>query len=154
MSAPPSPLPTETRPALGVIAACASSVAYGASLTLARHGVSEDISPIAGSLVALVFGTLGFSLLAGRSLLAPSTDFKRGALFFALAGLCSTAGVVGQFLAVERGQVVLVAPIANTYPLFTLLIGAFVLRHVERLTPGVFAGAALVVVGVIVLTVG
>jgi drug/metabolite transporter, DME family len=143
-----------TKAALGFASAFAASASYAISLSLGRHGVSEDMSPILGSLVALIFGTVGFTLLAGRSLRTPAIDFRRGALFFGLAGLFSTIGVVGQFLAVEQGQVVLVAPIANTYPLFTLIIGAIVLRHVERLTSGVFAGAILVVVGVIVLTLG
>ena len=73
---------------------------------------------------------------------------------FAGAGIFSTTGVLCLFLALERAPVVLVSPVANTNPLFSLIFVALLLRGVERLTPRVFLGAGLVVAGVGVLTLG
>jgi drug/metabolite transporter (DMT)-like permease len=129
-------------------------LAYAASQVLTRHGTSEGASPLLGSFIALTVGTLGFTLLAARQLRERSSNLRRGALLFTVAGFFSSLGVVFQFLALDRGDVVLVSPVSNTNPLFTLLIAAVMLRGLERLTPQVLAGAGLVVLGVAVLRLG
>jgi drug/metabolite transporter (DMT)-like permease len=126
-------------------------LAYAASQVLIRHGVSDAASPLLGSLLALTVGTIGFTGLAARQLGEASTNVRRGAWLFAIAGFFSTLGVVFQFQALDHGDVVLVAPVSNTNPLFTLLIASVLLRGIENLTPQVVAGAALVVAGVAVL---
>jgi uncharacterized membrane protein len=106
-----------------------------------------------GSLIALFWGTLGFSLMAARGLRSPAGNFRRGAVFFAAAGIFSAVGVVLMFQALSRGQVVVVSPVLATNPLFTLVLAAIFLRDVERITWRIVVGAILVVVGVTVLSV-
>ena len=106
-------------------------------------------------MIALFWGTLGFIALSYRSLGERSPNFRRGALLFTVAGFFSTLGLVGMFLALDRGEVVLVAPVLATHSLSTLVLAALFLRGVERLTLRVAGiGAVLVVAGVIVLSLG
>ena len=132
--------------------ALSAAIAYGVAQVLTRHSVTDLAPPLVGAVVSISCGTLAFSMLAVRSFGEPRPDFRSGALLFAGAGIFSATGVLGLFLALERAEVVLVAPVVSTNPLFTLLLAAIFLRGVERLTPQVIAGAVLVVAGVIILT--
>ena len=61
---------------------------------------------------------------------------------------------VGQFLAVQRGDVVVVAPIMATFPLWTLLLSHVFIARLERITPRLITGALLAVGGVIAVALG
>jgi drug/metabolite transporter (DMT)-like permease len=138
---------------LGICFGFGAALAYGSSQVLARHTVSELAAPLVGSSLALFWGTLGFFLLTFRGLRGPNANFRLGAFYFGLAGIFSSMGVTGLFLALERAQVVIVSPVVSTNPLFTLVLAAIFLRDVERLTLRVIVGAMLVVGGVVVLSV-
>jgi DME family drug/metabolite transporter len=140
--------------ALGVLFGFGAALSYGGSQVLTRHSVSELAPPLLGSAIALFWGTLGFSLISARGLFAPSLNYRRGAILFAVAGVLSAIGVIGLFKALALGQVVVVAPVVSTNPLFTLLFAVLLLREVEKVSPQVIAGSLLVVAGVIVLTAG
>ncbi len=139
---------------IGLLCAVTAVLSYAVSQVLTRHGVSDDASPLLGSFIALSVGTVAFSLVTSRQLGESSLDLRRGAWLFAVAGFFSTLGIVFQFEALHRGQVTVVSPISNSNPLFTLIFATVMLRGVERLSPRVFAGAALVVAGVIVIRLG
>jgi drug/metabolite transporter (DMT)-like permease len=66
---------------------------------------------------------------------------------FMLVGVCNAASVVLMYAALARGSVGLVAPLIASYPLFTLALGAVVLRE-ERLGAPALAGVAVTVLGV------
>jgi drug/metabolite transporter (DMT)-like permease len=149
VSAPAEPA-ARTLP-LGLVFATTAVLAYTASQILTRYGVSDESSPLLGAFIALTVGTLGFVPLALRQLSQPSQDAGRGARLFAIAGFFSTLGVIFQFQALDHGNVILVSPVANTNPLFTLIIASVMLRGLEKLSPQVFLGAGLVVAGVAVL---
>ena len=76
----------------------------------------------------------------------------RGIAWFVATGLLNGAAVLALYSALERGPVVLVSPIAATYPLFTLALSALWLRD-ERLSGRLIVAMALTVAGVIVLLV-
>jgi drug/metabolite transporter (DMT)-like permease len=137
----------------GYVFAFSAAIAYAASQVVAREGVSEYDAPLVGTTIALAFGTAGFIVIALRNMSAPVSDFRRGALFFGAAGIFSATGVSGMFLAVERAEVVVVAPISSVHPLFTLLLAAVFLRDLERITPRIVFGGALVVAGVVLISV-
>jgi len=139
---------------LGLLFALTAVLSYAVAQLLTRHAVSSDASPLLGALIALTVGTLSFGFLAGRQMSEPAANLRRGALLFAVAGLFSTLGVIFQFVALQKGQVIVVSPIANTSPLFTLIFATVLLRGVEQLTFNVFLGAALVVAGVAVIRLG
>lgn len=140
---------------IGIGFALIAAISYGASQVLTRHAVGADsaVPPLVGSLLALFWGTLGFAFLSVRGLRQHHPDFRRGALYFAAGGIFSAGGVILLFQALSRGTVVVVSPIAATNPLFTLFFAAMLLRGVERITARIVAGAVLVVLGVVVLSV-
>ena len=74
--------------------------------------------------------------------------------YFAVSGLLTTVAMVSLMaaLGLEGGRIALVDPLVATAPLFTLLFAAVLLRDLERVTRGVVAGAALIVVGAALIT--
>jgi drug/metabolite transporter (DMT)-like permease len=137
---------------LGVAFALAAALSYGSSQVLTRHSVSELAPALVGSTVALIWGTVGLAIPTLRGLVAPGLSLRRGSPVFLAAGVFSALGVIGLFQALAHGPVVVVSPVVSTNPLFTLLWAAIFLREVERINLQVFAGALLVVAGVVVLT--
>ncbi|QSX00677.1 DMT family transporter [Haloterrigena alkaliphila] len=75
--------------------------------------------------------------------------------YFAGSGLLTTVAMLSLMaaLGLEGGRIALVDPLVATAPFFTLLFAAVLLRDVERVTKGVVAGAALIVVGAVLITV-
>lgn len=138
----------------GVAFAMIAALSYGSSQVLARHAVTDLAPPLVGSFIALFWGTLGFAALSARSLGTRAPSWRRGALFFIGAGVFSSMGVTLMFMALSRGQVVILSPVLATNPLFTLLFAAVFLRGVERITRRHVVGTALVVAGVVVLSAG
>jgi len=137
----------------GVLFALAAATAYGTSQVITRQSVGDLATPLVGTLIAIFWGTLGFTVLAARDFRERRPGFRRGAIFFTLAGLFSALGVVFLFQALSRGTVVIVSPVAATNSLFTMFFASMMLRGVERITWRVVLGAALVVSGVVVLSV-
>ena len=152
-ASPPSGASKTSLSISGILFALAAASAYGTSQVITRQSVGGLATPLVGTLIALFWGTLGFTVLAAGDFRTRSPNFRRGAKFFALAGLFSAMGVVFLFQALSRGKVVIVSPIAATNSLFTMFFAMMMLRGVERITPRVVLGAALVVAGVVVLSV-
>jgi drug/metabolite transporter (DMT)-like permease len=111
----------------GVAFAMIAALSYGSSQVLARYAVSDLAPPLVGSFVALFWGTLGFAAISARSLGERTPGFRRGAAYFVGAGVFSSLGVTLMFVALSRGQVVVLSPVLATNPLFTLLFAAFFL---------------------------
>lgn len=99
-----------------------------------------------GSLIAL--GT--FAVVAGRRdvLRAP----RRTYAYFAGSGALTAAALFSLFAALQQGRVSIVDPLAATAPVFATIFTALLLRDLEQVTRRVVAGAALVALGVGVIT--
>ena len=72
--------------------------------------------------------------------------FRKGAGWFVLAGVFTGLGTLCLFSALLRGQVMVVAPILASYPLFTMLIAAML--RTEALGRHTVIGVAIAVTGV------
>lgn len=77
---------------------------------------------------------------------------KKSLPFFGTAALVSTTAQLLTFLSLNRGEVSAVIPLLNTNPLFALLFSGLFLTDVEKITPRVVLGAALMIAGVILIT--
>jgi drug/metabolite transporter (DMT)-like permease len=75
---------------------------------------------------------------------------RHGVAWFAATGVLNGAAVLLLYHALNAGPVYIVSPIVATYPLFTLMLSAAVLRE-ERFNRHVLAGVALTVAGVVLL---
>ncbi|NUB90183.1 DMT family transporter [Haloterrigena sp. SYSU A121-1] len=97
------------------------------------------------ALVAYVFA------VGGRDALERPRESYR---YFTGSGLLTAVAMLSLMtaLGLESGRIALVDPLVATAPFFTLVFAAVLLRDIERVTKGVVAGAALIVVGAALIT--
>lgn len=72
--------------------------------------------------------------------------------WFLAAGITVSIAMICIYFALDLGKVSVVIPIASTGPLFSLILTALFLRDVERVTLRIVVSAAMIVGGVILLT--
>ena len=73
--------------------------------------------------------------------------------WFLAAGVTISIGMVCIYYALDLGKVSVVIPISSTGPFFSLILSALFLRDVERVTLRIVISAAMIVGGVVLLTV-
>ena len=70
------------------------------------------------------------------------------------SGLVAAMSLLTQLFAVQRADVVVVAPILATFPLWTLLLSHIFISRLEQITLRLVIGALLAVAGVIAVALG
>jgi len=131
-----------------------ASFIAGSSQIIRKFGLESMPHPIlaaavtATSSLAVVSTIMWFS---GRKQVILNLD-RRCLPFYLAAGLAISFGMVTIYYALDLGRVVVVIPLSSTGPLFTLLLTAIFLKGVERVTVKIVMGAALIISGVILLT--
>jgi drug/metabolite transporter (DMT)-like permease len=116
---------------------------------LSKAGLTLWPNPFAAALVGYTLSSVAVwaATLGQRTTQKPD---RRGAAWFAATGILNGVAVLCLYRALNTGAVILVSPIVATYPLFTLLLSALVLRE-ERMSGALVGGVALIVAGVITL---
>ena len=118
---------------------------------LSKAGLALWPNPFAAALVGYTISSAVVWATALRRRTRP--EFSRhGAAWFAVTGILNGVAVLCLYRALSTGAIVLVSPIVATYPFFTLMLSALVLRE-ERMSGMLITGVALTVAGVIVLLV-
>jgi drug/metabolite transporter (DMT)-like permease len=129
----------------------AAAAGRGLAQTVLKAGLVLWPNPFAALLIGYTMSTAtvtaGGHLRAGKAGLALR---RSGVLWFMFVGLLNGGATLAMYAALSRGPVALVSPIAASFPLFTLLFSALLLRQ-ERLTRRIAAGVILTVAGVILL---
>lgn len=139
---------------IGRSLAILSAMAYAVGSVLTRQGVTSLTSPLAGSAVSLLAGTLILGMIVGRRLESNLRKKKASAFFFFLAGLASGSGALSTFIALSMAPVVIVSPIQNTYTLFSLLFAHLFLSRLEKISFRLVLGTIFVMGGVVLITIG
>jgi drug/metabolite transporter (DMT)-like permease len=116
---------------------------------LTKAGLTLWSSPYAAVLIGYSISA-AVILIAARAGGAPKVADRRAVPWFVATGFLNGGGLLLMYVALAKGRVSLVSPIAATYPLFTLALSLLFLRH-DRVTPRMAAGAVLTVAGVAVL---
>lgn len=143
------------RPAiLGSALAGLAAVCYGFSQFLSRKLVMEQASPLVVATFTLLVGTLILLAVSPRSLAQDRRAPRHAFLLMVLAGVTSSAGVAFNLFALSLAPVVIVSPVSAASPLVSLAIAHLFLQRLERVTLRIWIGAALVVAGVILITIG
>lgn len=133
----------------------AAAATFGLGNVVRRFGFTTTdasvLQAVALNEVGAMVGLLAYTVVAGRGdvLRAPRATYR----YFAGSGLLTAVALLSLFAALSRGRVAVVDPLAGTAPLFTTLFAALLLGDLERVTRGVVAGAALIVVGAALITV-
>jgi drug/metabolite transporter (DMT)-like permease len=74
--------------------------------------------------------------------------------WFIWSGLFSGGSFLFMYLAFSMEQVSVVAPLINSYVVFVLLLTPLMARRIERVTSRTVAGAAMVVAGIFLVSLG
>ncbi len=79
---------------------------------------------------------------------------RRSLALFVGVGVSSIFAQLFLFLALDRGEVVVVTPIVSAQPLFVMLLSFFLLRGVEKVTPAMVLGGAFITLGGALISLG
>ena len=129
----------------------AASAIRGVIQPIVKFGFAWWPSPIAAVVVSYTVSSavLMVSALARGSWTIPDID-HRGALWFAVVGLCNGLSVLAMYAALAAGPVAVVSPLIAAYPLVTLLLSRAFLRK-EPVGVQLIGGVAGAVCGVVLL---
>jgi drug/metabolite transporter (DMT)-like permease len=133
--------------AYGAVLAVTVAVAFGVRDNVAR-AVTEDVAatPLAQSTAIM----LGASIVLVANLLrqrAPLQRLRTAFLPFASSGVVAAAAQTTLFEALDRGRVTVVAPLAGTGVLWTVVLAAIFLGRSELIGRRLVVVALLVVAG-------
>lgn len=118
-----------------------------------KYGLNLWPDPHAAVLICYVMSaSVALSLGYLRTRREPFVFPRTGVLWFMCVGLANGTAVLTWIEGLARGPVSLVSPVVACFPLFTLLIGAALLRQ-DRVYPLQIAGILLTVSGVVLLIV-
>lgn len=140
----------------GYLIALLAALAYGTNAVLTRRGLNTYGSPMRAVVIALVVGVIVLAPLAVRAYRAQGEGWRperRATGFILVSGICAIIGYASNVLALSLLPVVVAAPISATYPLVTVLLVRIFLRGHEELNWRIALGAALVVSGVVLVTI-
>ena len=148
---------TDRRYLAGCLAGLTAGAATGGSTVLAKQAVSVYDSPLVisalGMLAAMFLVLPVVGLIAARNPAIRTFQWKPMG-FVAISGLSTTVSIVAQLFAVQRADVLIVAPILATFPLWTLLLSHVFIARLEQITLRLTAGAFVTVAGVIAVVLG
>lgn len=142
---------------LGYAMAFGAAACYGSTSVVVKQLTIDFTSPLVVSTISLFFGILLVAPVAGKqmaSAIRQPRQSRRFLAFAALSGLAAATGVNCTYLALQRADVVVVAPIVSANPLFTLLLAAIFLSAQENVNRWLVAGTAVTMGGVALVVMG
>ena len=148
---------TDRRYLFGCLTAQFSGGATGVGIVFSKKAVEVYDSPLVVSslsmLAAMLFVVPVVAVIAARHPAVRSFD-RNSMGFIVLSGLGTAVAGAGQFFAVQHGDVVVVAPIIATFPLWTLLMSHIFIARLEQITLRLVVGGLFAVAGVIAVALG
>jgi DME family drug/metabolite transporter len=148
---------TDRRYFIGCLAGLTAGAATGGSTVLAKQAVSVYDSPLTitvlGMLAAMFIVVPVVTIIASRNPAVRAFDWRSMGFIF-MSGLSTTVSIVAQLFAVQRADVLIVAPILATFPLWTLLLSHIFISRLEQITLRLTIGAIVTVAGVIAVVLG
>jgi uncharacterized membrane protein len=129
-----------------------AAVAFAASDVLVKGGLDDGSVPAVGA--AISTGTGLFLWYLAHSLPVVRRRFRLGsrAWWLVISGALMGAAILLLFVALDRGDVSLVAPIVASQPLFVFLFSSLFLRKLERLERPTLVAGVIVVVGMVLVS--
>ncbi len=129
----------------------AAAFLTGVNHPIRRYALTISIEPLFFSAIMGSSSLVFFAIYL--ALLSPPTERlvwdRRALLPFIVTGFCETVSILFIITALSLGPVVIVAPLAATYPMWALLGTVIFLRDVERINFRTMAGILSVVAGTI-----
>lgn len=133
----------------GVTFALLSALLFGIVPPIRKWGFNLGAEPLPALALSTSVNMALFLALApvmhrDRSQYTPRRSYK----YFILAGIANLLALIAYYYALRMREVVIVAPLANSYPLFNIVIAQVFFKETEQLSLVSVAGGILVVMGV------
>ena len=120
----------------------------GVNHPIRRYVLTMADEPLFFSALMGTVSLVGFLIYFAASRRSQRLVWNRSAIGpFLATGLCETTSILLIITAISMGRVVIVAPIAASYPVWSLILSALFLRDVESVNWKVIAGVLSVVAG-------
>ena len=142
---------------IGYLLAFGAACCYGTTNVVVRALTLDYTSPLVVSTISLLFGMLLVAPVAAKQAVAaiPVARQSPGFLVYAgLSGLAAATGVNCTYFALQQAEVVVVAPIVSSNPLFTLLLASLFLSVQENVNRWLVLGIGITVGGVALVVLG
>lgn len=151
----PKPPPRKRAPAgYALLLPIAAGLAFGGGDVTTKQAMLVMPHATFGAAVAILAACVAWTvLLAASARLRSQIRFGPGKRWFVAYGVVSTLAIMCAYEALERGDVSVVSPIIAAQPFAVLLLSAVFLRRIEVVSPRAVGGAALVVVGAVLVGV-
>jgi drug/metabolite transporter, DME family len=136
---------------VALIFATAAAMVRGLNHTVGRFGLGIMPNPLMAGFLSSTVAFLGSLVLYRvRNRRFPERPSRAGVPYMILTGMMACGGMAFLYSALQVGTVVVVSPLIATYPVFTLIIAVAI--GMEQFNRRILAGVALVVAGVIVIS--
>jgi uncharacterized membrane protein len=120
-----------------------------------RWGLGGSDSPVLAAAIAALTSTAQIFLILRYVQRERFSLPARNALaWFIASGLFTGGSFLFMYLALSMERVSIVGPLVNSYAVFVLLLAPLLARRIERVTARKTAGAALVVLGIFLISAG
>lgn len=130
-----------------------ASLAYGISVVFRKIGIELGTDPVTASAVTTLTSWLVVTVyVLARRLASSIRCTVDEACYLGAAGVLSSVGPVFLYLALQKGDLIVVAPLAATTPLFVLLGTWLISRQTELFSRSVVVGTIFTVIGVNLMT--
>ena len=135
-----------------VLMAFTGAILVGTSVVVTKFALNNSNTPVSGLAISFTVGVLFHAIIIiilrkWNTLRMSWNDSK----WFILAGVFVFVGFLFGFNALSQGKAIIVAPLAGTAPLFTLLLSRLLLKKYETITKSIVIGTVFVVIGAAIL---
>ena len=142
---------------IGYLLAFGAACCYGTTNVVVRALTLDYTSPLVVSTISLLFGMLLVAPVAAKPAIAAIPEARRSpgfVLYAGLSGLAAATGVNCTYFALQKAEVVVVAPIVSANPLFTLILASLFLSAQENVNRWLVFGTMITVGGVALVVLG
>jgi drug/metabolite transporter (DMT)-like permease len=136
-----------------IVAPLLAAILGGVVYPLRRYALRFSDEPIFFGAVVGVVGLICTAIFVALPTTKEKLVWNRQSIgYFAVGGAFESLGLLLVLYALTYGPVVVVTPLTATLPLWVVLGSKLFLRDLEKITPRIVAGAALVVAGTIAIS--
>lgn len=131
-----------------------AALLFGIGDVVRRYGfLATEATPIEGTALNSLAALTGF---VSYVLVTEKRDVirvpRRAYRYVVVAALLTPLGLLSLMTGLSLGRVIVVAPLAGTTPLFTIVFGYLLIRDLERITGGIVVGSVFIVLGIYLIT--
>jgi drug/metabolite transporter (DMT)-like permease len=132
-----------------------ATLLFGMKDVTVRWGLGGSDSPVLAAAIAALTSTAEIFLIL-RYVRREKFSLPAGSAmaWFIMSGLFTGGSFLFMYLAFSLERVSIVGPLVNSYAVFVLLLAPFLARQIETVTARKTAGAALVVLGIFLISAG